>query len=144
MSQRISGASFDVDLNGEAIHFDSFTLDITDNSKAASKNGRPDGWLKGDVAAAGEVVVDRVELKKLKAAAAKAGSWQDMETFDINAFGSSSNSDDNIKVEAFGCKLKMSKVLEADPTKVDKAQWTLPFEVTSADFVTIDGVPYVK
>ena len=57
MSQRLSGQSIDIRLDGELIHVEKVSLDITDNSAAASTQGVPDGWVAGDVAAEGEIVL---------------------------------------------------------------------------------------
>ncbi len=140
--QRINGMSFDFALGGTDIHADKFSIDITDNTAVAKKDGRPDGWVQGDVEASGEMTLDRTEFKLIVEAAKKAGSFQMMETFDINAFAQAG--DDEFKVEAFGCKIIMSKLLDVDKTSTDKSQFTVPFKITSPDFINIDGVPYLE
>lgn len=52
--------------------------------------------------------------------------------------------DEEQKVEIFGVKIKLNKILDADKSSVDQTMYELPFEVTSSDFVRIDGVPYIK
>ena len=139
--QRINGQSFDMDLGETAVHVQKFTLDITDNTTAAKRNGRPDGWLQGDVAASGEMTIDRDGMRELTSAAKSAGSWQQLPTFDINSFAKAG--DDEFKVEAFGCKIKLNKLLDVDKNSTDETLFSVPFEVTSPDFVSIDGVPYL-
>ncbi len=137
---RFNGLSFDIDLGDFGIKVKKFTLDIEDGSAVAKRDGRPDGELRGAVSASGEIVVYRSGLKSFTAMAKKAGSFQQMPTFDINSFGKVG--DDELKIEAFGCKVKLSKLLDIDKESSDETEFTLPFEVTGRDFVKIDGVPY--
>ena len=120
----------------------SFTLDITDNTAVAKRNGRPDGWLQGDVEASGTLTVDRDGMRALKELASSAGSWQGIEPFDISSYASAG--DDEFKVEAFGCKLRVNKLLDIDKSSTDEALFELPYDVTSPDFVNIDDVPYLN
>ena len=140
--KRINSHSFDVDLGGEAIHVDSMTLDITDNTAPAKKGGRPDGWLQGDVEASGEISVGIVEAKKIIQLAKDKGSFQDMDAFDINTFAKAG--DDEFKVEAFGCKLKLASLLNIDKSYTDKSMINIPFDVTGPEFIKIDGIPYIS
>ncbi len=139
---RMNGKAFSFNVGTMDLKADKWNLGITDNSAVAKKNGRPDGTLPGDVEASGEVTLDRIEFKKLSAAAKKAGSWQDMETFNIVSYAKV-GTDEN-KVEAFGCKFKLESVLDVDKGSTDKTSFSLKFDVTSPDFVRIDGVPYIK
>jgi len=140
--QRFNGLSFDFDLGEFAVQAKKFTLDITDNSKAATRNGRPDGYLIGDVSGSGTITVDRVGLKMVTDAAKSAGSFQDLPPCDINSYAKAG--DNEFKVEAFGCKLKISKLLDVDKGNSEETQFELPYDITSPDFVRIDGVPYAK
>lgn len=140
--QRINGLSFDIDTGSFSLKVKKFSLDITDNSKAAKRSGRPDGYLVGDVEASGEIVVGADGLKTLSEAAKSAGSWQDLAPFDINSYAKVG--DDEVKVEAFGCRIKASKLLDIDTSNSDESEFTLPFDVTAPEFVNINGVPYAK
>lgn len=142
MGQKLNGQAFDFDVGGMAIHADKFTAEITDNTAAAKKDGRPDGWLLGDVDGKGEITVDHVEFKKLNEAAKKAGSWQQMDVFDIVSHATIGK--EEFKVELFGCKLTLSSLLDVDKGSTDKTPFVIPFIITSPDFVNIDGVPYAK
>ena len=53
MYKRYNGKSFTFELGGVQIAAKKFSLDITDNSTAAKRRGRPDGYLVGDVEANG-------------------------------------------------------------------------------------------
>ena len=46
-------------------------------------------------------------------------------------------------MEAFGCKLKVSSLLDIDPKGGSKTTHKVPFDVTSPDFIRINGVPYL-
>lgn len=140
--QRINGLSFDFDLGGKQIHSEKMSLDITDNSAVVKKNGRPDGFVNGDVEASGELEVDAVALKTITEAAGSAGSFQLLEPFDIVTYAKVG--EEEVKVEAFGCKLKVSKLLDVDKSSADPTKFVIPFDVTSPDFVKINGVPYIK
>lgn len=140
--QKINGKSFTISVGDLPIYVNKFSLEITDDSAVAMKRGRPDGYLQGNVSAAGEIEVDTVEFARLSAAAKNAGSWQQLAPFDINAYAKSGDSER--RIEAFGCKLKLSNVLEVDDSSADKTVHTIPFDVTGEDFVHIDGVPYVE
>ncbi len=76
MTKRISGMSFDTYMDGDLIHIEKITLDITDNSAAAQTRGVPDGYVDGDVAAEGEIEVSSKTLQVLTAKARAAGSWR--------------------------------------------------------------------
>lgn len=137
---RFNGLSFDIDLGEFGIKVKKFTLDIEDGSATAKRDGRPDGELRGAVSGSGEIVVYRSGLKAFTEMARKAGSFQELPTFDINSFAKAG--DDEMKVEVFGCKIKISKLLDIDKDSSDETEFTLPYEVTGRDFVKIDGVPY--
>ncbi|MDN6448336.1 MAG: DUF2597 family protein, partial [Enterobacterales bacterium] len=79
MSQRLSGQSIDIRLDGELIHVEKVSLDITDNSAPASTQGVPDGWVAGDVAAEGEIEVSSKTFQQITAIARRAGSWRGIE-----------------------------------------------------------------
>jgi hypothetical protein len=140
--QKFNGLSFDISLGDFDVQVKKFSLTIKDNSAAAKKNGKPDGWLLGDVEADGELVVDRTGLKAFTESAKKVGSFQEMPTFDIHSYAKIG--DDEVKVEAFGCKVSIGALLDLDKNSSDETEFKLPYKVTSPDFVKIDGVPYAK
>ena len=140
--QRINSLSFSITLGDTDIHVDKMSLDIDDGTTATKKNGRPDGYVLGEASAKGDLSIDLAECKKLKAAAQAAGSWQALAPFDIVAYAKSG--DDETKIECFGCKIKLNKVLDVDKGSNDKSVRSIPFEVTSPEFINIDGVPYLK
>jgi hypothetical protein len=139
---RIGGMNFDINVGDLKVHVESATLDITDNSAVAQTGGVPDGWVAGDVAAGGELELDTYNFNLLVEAAAKAGSFRQMEPFDTLFFAKTPS--DEIRVEAFGCKPKISSLLSIDPKGGEKSKHKVPFDVTSPDFIHINGVPYLS
>ncbi len=143
--QRISGKSFDVRIMGYLVHVESMTLDIEDNTTVAKNKGVPAGFIEGDVAASGELVLDISQFNLLTTAAAAAGSWQELPPFPIHTYAVGGGAvAENMAVYADGCKMKISSLLNIDPNSTDKSTVTIPYDVTGEDFVKINGVPYVK
>ncbi|EBU8196154.1 DUF2597 domain-containing protein [Salmonella enterica subsp. enterica serovar Sandiego] len=141
-TERISGMSFDVSFNGRNIHVKTATLDITDNTKAIQERGVPNGWVRGDVEASGEIEVDTVNFQLLGEAAREAGSWRDIEEADFLFFAQAAKSE--LKIEAFGCKLLISNLMNVDSKGGDSLSHKIKFLVTSPDFVHIDGTPVLS
>lgn len=142
MGAKLGGKNFDVNLGDLLVHVEAASLDITDNSTTAQTKGVPNGWVDGDVAAAGEFEVDNTNFKLIVAQAKAAGSFRELEPFDIVFFGKVG--DEECRIEAFGCKLRVSSLLSIDPKGGAKTTHKLPFDVTSPDFIKIDGVPYLS
>ncbi|WP_325436291.1 phage protein [Pseudomonas nitroreducens] len=138
---RIGGMNFDINLGDLQAHVEKATLDITDNSAVAQSGGVPDGYVDGDVSAKGEFEFDSANLSLLIQAAGRAGSFRKLEPIDIVFFAKAG--DDELRVEAFGCKLTVSSLLDIDPKGGSKSTHKVPFEVTSPDFIRINGVPYL-
>ncbi|TMU69444.1 DUF2597 family protein [Pseudomonas fluorescens] len=138
---KIGGKNFDVSLGDIALHVESCTLDITDNSAVAQTRGVPDGYVDGDVAAAGELELDSSNFQLLIDAARSAGSYRELKPFDAVFFAKAG--EDELRVEAFGCKVKISSLLSIDPKGGEKTKHKVPFDVTSPDFIHINGVPYL-
>lgn len=142
MSKRISGQSFDFNLDGSLIHVEKSTLSITDNTGAAQTNGVPDGWVSGDVSAEGELEFSTKALAILKAKARTAGSWRSIPEVDLMWYAKAGS--EEMKVEAFGCKLLLSDILDHDPKGGSTINLKVKYLVTSPDFVRLDGVPYLE
>lgn len=139
---RLSGMNFNVVMGDIMIHVDTATLSITDNSAVSQTSGVPDGAVDGDVSATGELNVNASQFALISQAAKSAGSWRGMKPFDIMFYGKTSQ--DELKVEAFGCRIKLSDILDVDKKGGSASMFKLPFDVTSPDFVHIDGVPYLR
>ena len=138
---RIGGKNFDVNLGDLQVHVENITLDITDNTAVAKSRGVPDGYVDGDVSAAGEMEFDTNNFNMLVEAARSAGSFRGLAPFDTVFFATAG--DEELRIEAFGCKLRVSSLLGVDPKGGEKTKHKVPYDVTSPDFIRINGVPYL-
>ena len=138
---RIGGKNFDVNLGDLLVHVENCTLDVTDNTAVAQSRGVPNGHVDGDVSASGEMEFDSYNFNLLIESARSAGSFRGLEPFDIVFFAKAG--DEELRVEAFGCKLRVSSLLSVDPKGGEKSKHKVPFDVTSPDFIRINGVPYL-
>ena len=138
---RIGGKNFDVNLGDLQVHVDSCTLDITDSTAVAQSKGVPNGHVDGDVSASGEMEFDTFDFNLLIEAGRAVGSFRKLEPFDTVFFAKAG--DQELRVEAFGCKLRVSSLLNVDPKGGEKSKHKVPFDVTSPDFIRINGVPYL-
>lgn len=142
MGSRISGKSFDFMLGDLSIHAEKFTCDIEDGSEVAKTKGVPVGRLAGPVGASGEIELDATNMNLVIESARSAGSFRALDTFDIVAYAKAG--DEEKRVEIFGCALKISSLLDVDSNSATKDVTKIPYEVTSPDFVRINGVPYLS
>ncbi|EJJ4279632.1 DUF2597 family protein [Salmonella enterica] len=138
----ISGMNFDVSFDGRIIHVKTVTLDITDNTKAVQDRGVPNGWVDGDVEASGEIELDTVNFQILREVARAAGSWRAIKPVDFLFFADTG--DNEMKVEAFGCKLVITNLVNIDSKGSETMSHKIKFMVASPDFVKIDGLPYLS
>ncbi|MGF1717811.1 DUF2597 family protein [Photobacterium chitinilyticum] len=138
---RLSGKNMHFTLGDFKLKANKVTLSITDNTAVNKSNGVPDDSVAGDVEASGEIELTTNQFKVLSKAAKQAGSWRGLPTFDGLFFGKTDK--DELKVEAFGCRLKISDLLDIDSNGGSALVHKIPYDVTSPDFVHIDGVPYL-
>ncbi|SQF93835.1 prophage PSPPH06 tail tube protein [Paucimonas lemoignei] len=141
MAAKIGGKNFDITLGDLTVHVEACTLDITDNTAVAQTGGVPNGHVEGDVAAAGEMEFDTTNFNLLIDAAKAAGSFRSMAPFDSVFFAKAG--EEELRIEAFGCKLRLSNILTIDPKGGTKSTHKVPYDVTSPDFIKINGVPYL-
>lgn len=141
MTAKIGGKNFDITLGDLTVHVEACTLDITDNTAVAQTRGVPNGHVEGDVAAAGEMEFDTTNFNLLIEAAKTAGSFRALEPFDSVFFAKAG--EEELRIEAFGCKLRLSNILTIDPKGSTKNTHKVPYDVTSPDFIKINGVPYL-
>jgi hypothetical protein len=139
--QHISGKSFDVTVGDYMLSVQSASVKINDGRKPVYDRGIPNGWVDGEVSADGEIELDMANFKILFEEAKKKKSWKAMEPFDIEYFSSVGTQEQ--KVQVYGCLLKISDLLSVDPKGTEKTTVKLPYEVTSPDFVKINGIPYL-
>jgi len=141
MPTHISGADINIGLGTALINVKQFTLSVEDGVKETTTRGVPDGHVRGLVSASGEITVDTVNFNLIIEQARKVGSFQQLPVFDIVAVGETV--DQSFKTAAYGCKLKLTKVLDAAADGGDKLEHTIPYSVTDSRFVEINGVPYL-
>ena len=139
--QHISGADINISIGTQLISVKQYTLNIEDGMKPTTTRGIPDGFVRGACSASGEITLDTDAYNKLIEEAKKAGSWQQLETFDISGLGKTLNQE--FKTKAYGCKLRLNKVLDASADGGDKLEHTIAYDVTDKRFVEINGVPYL-
>lgn len=142
MAQRISGQSIDVYIGTELVHLEKIGLDITDNTAAASTRGVPDGWVAGDVSASGDIEISTKEFKKIISLASSAGSYRSIPEQDLMFYGEAG--DEELKIEAFGCKFLITTPLDNDPKGGSILTHKFKYLVTSPDLVKINGIPYLE
>ncbi|MET4706727.1 phage protein [Endozoicomonas lisbonensis] len=139
---RLSGKSFDVNIGDSLVHVDAMSASIEDNRGTVKDRGVPNGYVDGDKSCSGEIELDWDNFLLLLEEARNAGSWCDLDTFDIVVFGKTNRTE--AKVELFDCLIKISDILDIDPNGTEKSKVKLPFDVTGKDFVRIGGVPYLR
>ncbi|HDM8069088.1 TPA: DUF2597 family protein [Vibrio harveyi] len=142
MSMRISGKNMHFSLGDYKLKASKVTLSITDNSAVQKDYGVPNGYADGDVEASGEIELTTQQFNQLSKAAKQAGSWRGLPAFDALFYGKIDK--DELKVEAFGCRIKISDLLDIDTNGGSALLHKLTFDVTSPDFVNINGTPYLR
>ena len=141
--QRISGKNFDISIGDLAITVNKTTLTIEDKTEVAKDGGVPNGFVDGEVSASGDLELDALAMGILGEAAKSAGSWRALEPFDM-LFYAKTGQNEEMKVEAFGCKLLLDSLLDVDKAGGQKHISKVKYLVTSPDFIRINGVPYLS
>ena len=141
--QRISGKDFDVYIGDLTMNVGKATLTIEDKTDVAKDNGVPNGWVDGEAGASGDMELDAQAIGILGEAAKAAGSWRGLPSFDI-LFYAKTGQDEEMKVEAFGCKFVLDSLLDLDKAGGQKHISKVKYFVTSPDFIRINGVPYLR
>lgn len=139
--RRVSESGFSFTLGDFKIRAEKATLSIEDGRKTVKDGGVPNGYVDAEVAASGEIELDANNLSILAEEAKSKGSWQSIEPVDLVFYAKGTM--DEEKVEAFGCLLNLSDIVNFDPSSDKKAIVKISYEVTSPDFVRINGVPYL-
>ena len=139
--KRVSNSSFSFTMGDFKLRAEKASLSIEDARKAVKDGGVPNGYVDGEVAASGDIELDAAAMGILAEEAKNKGSWQEIEPLDLLFYSKGTQEEE--KVEAFGCLLNLSDIVEYDPSSDKKAVTKISFEVTSPDFVRINGVPYL-
>lgn len=141
--QKLSGSNIDVTIGDMRVHVEKASVSITDNSAVASSRGVPNGYVDGDVAASGDIELDLANFKLISEAAKNAGAYRALGTFDMLFYGKTGDGEED-KVEVFGCRIKLESILDFESKGGEKLIRKVQFDVTSPDFVRINGVPYLR
>lgn len=139
---RIGGRDFDVMIGDLMIHVITMSATIDDSRGVAKTKGVPNGSVAGEVGCSGEIEVDSQNFNLIVEAAKKVGSFEELDPFDIVA--NAEVGDETMNQELFGCKFRISDLLNIDSKGGETSKYKLPFDVTSPDFVRINGVPYLS
>lgn len=142
MSKRIGGKDVDIMLSDLMIHISGFSITIDDSTTTSKTRGVPNGYVDGEVSGSGELEVDTQNFNLIIEAAKKAGSFKKLEPFDI--VSNADVDDEQLNIEAFGCKLRISDLINVDPKGGESLKHKLPFDITSPDFIRINGVSYLE
>lgn len=140
--QRISGQSVDFTLDGDLIHVEKVSLSITDNTAVALTRGIPDGWVAGDMSAEGEIELSSKSFAQIFAKARAAGSWRGIPPVDLMWYAKVGG--EEFKIEAFGCKLILSDIIDVDPKGGATLTHKIKFFVTSPNFVNTGGLSILE
>ena len=139
--EHITGQSFEFFLDALLVTVENITLNITDESDVKNSKGRPNGIIRGKVAAEGEIELDAENITLLTAYAASKGSWQELIDIDIRGMATVRG---NVQtVEAFGCMLQLKDILNANPNGNEAATCKIGYKVAGKDFVKFNGVDYL-
>ena len=133
--------SFTMETSGLEVEVEEISLSIEDSGGEAMDSGRPNGYLDGEVKASGGISVDLENFDLINEAAKAAGSFSRLEPQDFLFFADVEGFEE--KVEAFGCKLYLTEVVNYKPAGGEKLLRKIPYKVTGLDFVRINGVPYL-
>jgi hypothetical protein len=138
----LTSKDFDVMIGDYLVRVESMSASITDNRKVVMEDGIPVGHTNGEVSCSGEIELNLRNAKLINNAAKSAGSWRELEPFDIGVNGSVTGQSQSF--DLYGCLITISDLFSLDPNSNDQTKVKFPFNVTSPDFVDIDGVPYLS
>lgn len=140
--QHITGKSGQSFVDGVPIMFDKISATISDGMEVEKTRGVPDGTVPGDVSCEGDVEMKYKYFKVFSLLAKKHGSYRAIPAMDITYIAATKS--DVLPIVLHGCKFTMESILEAESNDGAKSGLVkLKFKVSSPDFVSINGVPYL-
>lgn len=140
-TQRIGGKDVRLYVGGTQLFAEKFDLKIDDKRAVALTHGVPNGWVDGETTASGSITLDSSNFTMLMDSVG-GDSWKGVKPQDIKAFASAGGLTKDI--DAFGCMLRIGDLWSTESKGGEKATHTIEFDVTSPDFVSIDGKPYLQ
>ena len=142
---RLAGVDFDIRVGGFAIPINKANISIEDGGEVSLSGGTPNGHTNGEMKASGEIVLSPEGVSILTEAAKNAGSWEELPPYDMIFYGKTVGNDgEEMKVEAFDCKLRIADLLDIDRNSNTKPETKLKYDVTGRDFVFINDVPVLS
>ena len=139
--QRIGGKDVRLYIGNTQVFCEKFDLKIDDKRAVAYTNGVPNGFVDGECSSSGSLTLDLANYNML-ADSLDGETWKDIPPQDIKAFASAGGLTKD--VDAYGCLLRISDLFGTDAKGGEKSTHTIEFDVTSPDFLNIDGKPYLK
>lgn len=141
--KRISGKEVRSYVGDYEVIAEKLNLKIDDKREVAYLRGVPNGYLDGETAADGSITLDSQHFTMLvDGLIAEYGTFQDIPPLDIKFFASAGGLTKDL--DAFGCLLKISDLWDSEGAGGKKTEHTIPFSITSPDFIHIDGAPYLS
>lgn len=137
----LGGKDFDCFIGSALVHVIEATVKITDGRKVKYVRGVPKGFIDGPVEAEVTLKLDHENFLLVQAQAEGAGSWKAIEPFDV-AFNAQVAAGKK-NVAAFGCLPQLDEILNLKADGGEEDTTTIKCQVTSPDFVQINGVPYL-
>lgn len=141
-TRRIGGKDGRLGIGGFQVNYEKFSIKIDDKRAVAYTNGIPNGYVAGEVSASGSITLDSDGFTDLFAAIGGGTNYQDIEPQDIKYFAQAGGLSKDI--DAYGCLLSIEDLIDAESKGGEKSTHTIRFDITSPDFVAIDGVPYLS
>ena len=133
--------TFTLEPLGYAVEAEKVSLSVEDGGSEAMDSGRPNGYLEGEVKASGDISVDKENFDLTNESAKAAGSFSRLPPQDF--IWDANVEEEEEKIEAFGCKLYLSEVVNCKSAGGEKLLKKIPYRITGRDFVRINGVPYL-
>ena len=141
--QRIGGKDVSSFVGNLELLMEKVDIKIDDKRAVAYSRGIANGFVDGECSASGSFTLDTQNFDMLLHGLVSDGeSWKDVKPQDIHLFAGAGDLTKDIK--AFGCLLKVSDLWGTENKGGEKAVHVIPFEVTSPDFIHVDGKPYLS
>lgn len=139
-TKRISGKDLKLSIGFCQVFAEKFEIKIDDKRAVALTNGVPNGYVDGECTSSGSMTLDSENLTVLMDSFGGI-NWRDIGPQDITAFAAAGDLSKDIA--AYGCLLRISELWSSESKGGEKQVHTIDFDVTSPDFVAIDGIPYL-
>jgi len=140
-NKHLGGKDFDVFMGDKMVHVIEASVKVTDGRKVKTVRGIPVGFIDGPVSAEVTFKVDHENFLLIEGQAKSAGSWKGIPPFDMSFLAEVKAGTKNI--EAFGVLPSLDEILSLKAEGGEEDTTTLKGEITSKDFIKINGIPYL-